>query len=206
MTAAGQAMVVLVPIRQAPAFKTVDDIDAEHMGLKEDEEKRFDEPAEEAKRRRELRKTEVNDFRTERKEARKVRAAERKARGKTDLLLKEPKAAKRALPSFLKVKGKEESPSKVARASPDASSEEDEEDEEAGPASPSPQGGASGSASGAAGAKTAAAAAASSAAAAGAETAAAKEDKEEESGLGGLGLGGYDSDDDDDDDDEEDDE
>jgi len=204
-------MVVLVPIRQAPAFKTVDDIDAEHMGLKEDEEKRFDEPAEEAKRRRELRKTEVNDFRTERKEARKVRAAERKARGKTDLLLKEPKAAKRALPSFLKVKGKEEPsaaepPSKVARASPDASSEEDEEDEEAGPASPSPQGGASGSASGAAGAKTAAAAAASSAAAAGAETAAAKEDKEEESGLGGLGLGGYDSDDDDDDDDEEDDE
>lgn len=107
MTAAGQAMCVLVPIRQAPAFRNVDEIDAKHMGLEEDEKTRFEEPAAEAKKWTELKKSEVADFRAERQEVRKAVAAERKARvsGASGLLLKPPRADKKALPSFLKVRG-----------------------------------------------------------------------------------------------------
>lgn len=112
-------MCVLVPIKQAPAFRNVDDIDAKNMGLDEEEQRRFNEPAEEQRKRTELRATEVAHFRAERREVRKAQAAGDKRAPGAGLVLKPSKAEKRALPSFMRVRAGQEEATAVPSTSAD---------------------------------------------------------------------------------------
>eukprot|EP00927_Polykrikos_kofoidii_P002345 TRINITY_DN10919_c0_g1_i1.p1 TRINITY_DN10919_c0_g1~~TRINITY_DN10919_c0_g1_i1.p1 ORF type:complete len:201 (+),score=63.62 TRINITY_DN10919_c0_g1_i1:85-603(+) len=101
MTAAGQAMVVLVPIRIASAFQMVDDVDAQNMGILEAEKEQIEEGYEQARKQQQRKVSEGADFRADRKKM--LRA--RKEAAQESLSKKEARTEKRALPSFLKVRG-----------------------------------------------------------------------------------------------------
>mmetsp|Transcript_86908 Transcript_86908/g.246393 ORF Transcript_86908/g.246393 Transcript_86908/m.246393 type:complete len:183 (+) Transcript_86908:64-612(+) len=102
MTAAGQAMAVLVPIRIASAFQHVDDVDAKNMGLIDDEKQRLEAAETERTRDLQVRAIDGAAFRAEReafKAGRKAAAA-----GSGPLQMK-PGREKKSLPGFLKVRG-----------------------------------------------------------------------------------------------------
>eukprot|EP00927_Polykrikos_kofoidii_P002346 TRINITY_DN10919_c0_g2_i1.p1 TRINITY_DN10919_c0_g2~~TRINITY_DN10919_c0_g2_i1.p1 ORF type:complete len:173 (+),score=49.19 TRINITY_DN10919_c0_g2_i1:118-636(+) len=101
MVAAGQAMVTLVPIRIAPAFRMVDDVDAKNMGILEEEKEQIEEGYEQVRKQQQRKKSEGADFRADRKKM--LRA--RKETSQESLLRKQARLEKRALPSFLKVRG-----------------------------------------------------------------------------------------------------
>merc|ERR1719215_425405 len=94
-------MAVLVPIRTPSAFLTVDDVDAKNMGILEEEKEQIEEGYEHARKQQQRKQSEGADFRAERKKM--LRA--RKEAAQESLLKKETRTEKRALPSFLKVRG-----------------------------------------------------------------------------------------------------
>lgn len=100
--AAGQAMVVLVPIRTQSAFAHVDDVDAKNMGLMEDERQRLQCDEQQRVQTLKTRAEDKREFRSEReafqKNARKV------ANAPSVLQTQGNRVEKRSLPGFLKVR------------------------------------------------------------------------------------------------------
>uniref|UniRef100_A0A7S2BAX0 Uncharacterized protein n=1 Tax=Alexandrium andersonii TaxID=327968 RepID=A0A7S2BAX0_9DINO len=107
MTAAGQAMVVLVPIRQSSAFRNVDDVDAKNMGLVDEELERVEAVTADWNREMQTNRKDKAAFHAEREAMRKARKGQ--LAGADALRMKPPKEEeKRGLPGFLKVKGSRE--------------------------------------------------------------------------------------------------
>ncbi|CAE7239558.1 unnamed protein product [Symbiodinium natans] len=80
MTAAGQAMVVLVPIRQKSAMTFVNDKDAELMGLVDEEKERLAQVDKDKQKEMQLKASDLADLRAARKELKRSRQEEDRAR------------------------------------------------------------------------------------------------------------------------------
>ncbi|CAK9001753.1 Uncharacterized protein SCF082_LOCUS7072 [Durusdinium trenchii] len=99
MTAAGQAMVVLVPIREKSAMTYINDTDAKLMGIVDEEKERLAQVDENMKKEQQRKASDLAELREARKELRKSKD---KAMPKEGLVknLKPEKGAP-AIPSFL---------------------------------------------------------------------------------------------------------
>ncbi|CAE7268760.1 unnamed protein product [Symbiodinium sp. CCMP2592] len=129
MTAAGQAMVVLVPIRPKSAMTFVNDKDAELMGLVDEEKERLAQVDKDKQKEMQLKASDLADLRAARKELKRSRQEEEHARKEAlEARLKaKPEKGAPAIPSFLKVK---------AAKSKDAQKDQDAGEDAPDPAEP----------------------------------------------------------------------
>eukprot|EP00438_Fugacium_kawagutii_P022520 Skav225093 [mRNA] locus=scaffold621:139044:149554:+ [translate_table: standard] len=105
MTAAGQAMVVLVPIREKSAMTYINDTDAQLMGIVDEEKERLGEVDKNIKKEQERKASDLAELREARRELRKTRA-EKGAGARSEAAVKslKPEKGAPAIPSFMKVK------------------------------------------------------------------------------------------------------
>eukprot|EP00434_Breviolum_minutum_P042256 symbB.v1.2.037604.t1/scaffold5595.1/size25523/1 len=114
MTAAGQAMVVLVPIREKSAMTYINDTDAQLMGYMDEEKERLAQVDQDMKKEQDRKASDLAELREARRELRKSRGSAGK-RGMAEAVAKsmKPEKGAPAIPSFMKVKS-----TKVAASSP----------------------------------------------------------------------------------------
>ncbi|CAJ1362961.1 unnamed protein product [Effrenium voratum] len=103
MTAAGQAMVVLVPLRPQSAMTFINDKDAELMGMVDEEKERLAEVDQNLKKEQQIKAADLAELRAARKELRKGAIGRREVLAKSAAASK-PERGAPSIPSFMKVK------------------------------------------------------------------------------------------------------